>query len=154
MRFIGRRKIGVDRTHFKAIFSQMVGSLYKYERIVTTTAKAKECRFFAERVITWAKKDTEKTSTKAKRFLQDYSVVPKLFGELKERYAQRTGGYTRVLKLGQRKGDGAHMSVIELVDNPLPPIDMWTQKSRLARNKAEEEPKKAEGAETEAPVAN
>jgi large subunit ribosomal protein L17 len=94
----------------------MATSLFKHERIETTTAKAKELRPFAERLITLAKRGDLHSRRLAARKVSDRAVLGKLFDDLGPRFAERPGGYTRILKLGPRRGDGAEMALIELVD--------------------------------------
>jgi large subunit ribosomal protein L17 len=93
----------------------MATSLFRHERIETTTAKAKELRPMAERLITLARRGDVHARRLAGRKIQDRDVLGKLFDDIAPRYAERPGGYTRILKLGHRKGDGAEMSLIELV---------------------------------------
>jgi large subunit ribosomal protein L17 len=93
----------------------MATSLFRHERIETTTAKAKELRPVAERLITLARRGDVHARRLAGRKIQDRDVLGKLFDDIAPRYAERPGGYTRILKLGHRKGDGAEMSLIELV---------------------------------------
>jgi len=114
-RVVGRR---LDRTteHRTAMFRNMVTSLLRHERITTTTPKAKELKRIADKVVTLAKKGTSHCRRIASRDVRDPEVVEKLFGPLKERYASRPGGYTRIIRVGRRHGDAAEMSVIELVD--------------------------------------
>ena len=91
-------------------------SLFRYERIETTTAKAKELRPYAERLITLARRGDLHARRLVARKIQDREVLGKLFDEISSRYAERPGGYTRILKLGNRKGDSAEISLIELVN--------------------------------------
>jgi len=94
----------------------MATSLFRHERISTTTAKAKELRPYAERLISLAKRGDLHARRLAARRIADREVLGKLFDDLGPRYNERPGGYTRILKLGTRKGDGADMALIELVD--------------------------------------
>ncbi len=94
----------------------MATSLFRHERITTTTARAKELRPYAERLITQARRGDLHSRRLVARRIGDREVLGKLFDELGPRYAERPGGYTRILKLGSRKGDGADMALIELVD--------------------------------------
>ncbi len=94
----------------------MATSLFRHERIETTTAKAKELRPFAERLITLARRGDLHARRQAARHVADREVLGKLFSEIGPRFEDRPGGYTRVLKLGHRKGDAAEMALIELVD--------------------------------------
>lgn len=102
-------------SHRRAMLRNMATSLFRHERVETTTAKAKELRPFAERLITLAKRGDVPARRLAARKISDREVLGKLFDEIAPRYAERPGGYTRVLKLGNRKGDAAEMSLIELV---------------------------------------
>jgi len=110
------RKLGRTSTHRMAMFANMAVSLLRHEQIITTLPKAKELRFFAERMITLGKRGGLHARRQAISFLQDEPVVGKVFGPLADRYKERPGGYTRVLKAGFRHGDNAALAVIELVD--------------------------------------
>ena len=110
------RKLGRTSAHRKALFRNMVTSLLEHEQIRTTDAKAKELRGVAERMITLGKKGTLHARRQALRTIRSKDVTAKVFDELADRYRERPGGYTRVIKLGQRAGDAAPMSIIELVD--------------------------------------
>jgi large subunit ribosomal protein L17 len=110
------RKLARTSSHRMAMFANMTVSLLEHEQIITTLPKAKELRFFAERMITLGKRGGLHGHRRAISFLQDEAVVRKLFGPLAERYKDRNGGYTRVLKAGFRYGDNAPLGVIELVD--------------------------------------
>lgn len=109
------RKLSRTASHKKATMRNMATSLFRHERIETTTAKAKELRPYAERLITLARRGDVHSRRLAASKIQDREVLGKLFDEIAPRYAERPGGYTRVLKLGSRKGDAAEMSLIELV---------------------------------------
>jgi len=93
----------------------MAMSLFQHERITTTTARAKELRPYVERLITLAKRGDLHARRLAARRIADRDVLGKLFDDIAPRYAERPGGYTRILKLGNRKGDAAEMALIELV---------------------------------------
>ena len=110
------RKLGRSVSHRKALFRNMVTSLLQHEQIRTTDAKAKELRGIAERMITLGKKGTRHARRRALETIRSKDVTAKLFDELADRYRERPGGYTRVIKLGRRPGDAAEMSIIELVD--------------------------------------
>jgi large subunit ribosomal protein L17 len=97
----------------------MVTSLFKHEAIRTTRARAREVRRYAEKMITKAKKETLAAKREVLGFVRERDVVAKLFKTLIYRYSNRHGGYTRVLKLGPRAGDGAEMVLLELVDRPV-----------------------------------
>jgi large subunit ribosomal protein L17 len=109
------KRFGGDAAHQKAMFGNMVASLIAAEAIVTTEAKAKAIRPVAEKVITKAKKGGLHNHRQVLAFLRDRDMTTKLFDEIGPRYADRNGGYTRILKLGPRQGDNAPMARIELV---------------------------------------
>jgi large subunit ribosomal protein L17 len=98
-----------------ALFRGLVRELFLHERITTTVPKAKEVRPFAEKMITLGKDGSVNARRQALRFVTDKDVIAKLFDEIAPRYAQRPGGYTRIVRLGKRLGDGADMAIIELV---------------------------------------
>jgi len=102
-------------THRAALLRNLASSLFEHGRIETTTAKAKELRPYAERLITLARKGDIHSRRLAGRKIQNRDVLGKLFDEIGPRYMERPGGYTRILKLGNRQGDAAEMSLIELV---------------------------------------
>ena len=110
------RKFGRTSAHRKALFRNMVTALIGRERIRTTLAKAKELRGKVEKTITLGKKGTLAARRHALRLVADKDSLKKVFGPLAQRYANRPGGYTRVIKLGHRLGDDAPMAFIELVD--------------------------------------
>ena len=112
----GARKLNRTSSHRKAMFSNMVVSLLTHEQIKTTLPKAKELRRVADKMITLGKRGPLHARRRAHSYLRDDSAVSKLFGALAERYKERSGGYTRVVKAGFRYGDNAPMAVIELVD--------------------------------------
>ena len=112
----GYRKLNRTHTHRKAMFSNMAVALVTHEQIKTTLPKAKELRRFVDRMITLGKKGQLANRRQAFAFLRDDDAVSKLFSTLAERYKERSGGYTRVLKAGFRYGDNAPMAIIELVD--------------------------------------
>jgi large subunit ribosomal protein L17 len=110
------RYFGRNSSHRKAMFKNMMVSLLKHELITTTVAKAKELRGYIEPMITLAKTDSVHNRRIAFSRLRDRDMVQKLFNEIAPHFNQRPGGYTRVLKCGNRKGDAAPMAIIELVD--------------------------------------
>ncbi len=112
----GYRKLNRTHTHRKAMFANMTVSLLTHEQIKTTLPKAKELRRFADKMITLGKRGTLHDRRRAFAFLRDDEAVSKLFDALADRYKERPGGYTRVLKAGYRYGDNAPMAIIELVD--------------------------------------
>ncbi len=111
-------KLGRNPSHRKAMMANMVTSLLSEEKITTTHTRAKELRRSAEHMITFAKRGDLHARRQVLRFVADKQVVAKLFDELGPRYKGRNGGYTRIVKLGPRRGDGTFMSIIELVDRP------------------------------------
>lgn len=137
-----KHKIGFNRlertaAHRKALHRNMVTALFKYERITTTKAKALEIRRSAEKLITRAKEDTVHNRRLVARRLFDESMVTKLFTNIALRMKDRPGGYTRILKLGERAGDAAEMVILELVDYKLP-----EKKEKSEKKAKKEEPKK------------
>lgn len=123
---ISGRILGRDSSHRKALFRNLIRDLYIHERITTTDAKARAIRAEAEKLITKAKRslaaEGEGSRVHAQRqivsFLNDKTVAKKVFDVLAPRYAERPGGYVRIIKLGKRHGDAADMVIIELVDAP------------------------------------
>jgi large subunit ribosomal protein L17 len=161
---IKQRKLNRDSSHRKAMLANMAASLVKHEQIVTTLPKAKEIKPYLEKLITLGKQaanDPGKAVSKRRQAIskmRDEEQVKKIFDVLAERYAERPGGYTRIMKAGFRYGDAAPMAVIELVDRdesakgqdsgpaleefvPGPSEEM---KEKQAENKAKKEEKKAE----------
>ncbi len=120
---VAGRHLGRDAAHRKALFSNLIRSLYINERIITTEAKARSIRADAEKLITKAKHGLAEGGNRvhAQRqvvaYLHDQTVAKKLFDEIAPRYTTRPGGYTRMLKLGKRQGDAADMVILELVES-------------------------------------
>ncbi len=112
----GLRKLNRTSAHRKAMLSNMAVSLLTHEQIKTTLPKAKELRRVADKMITLGKKGTLHARRQAAAYLRDDAAVSKLFDTLAERYKERPGGYTRVLKAGFRYGDAAPLAIIELVE--------------------------------------
>lgn len=110
------KRLGRTTSHRIAMMRNMVTSLLEHERIVTTTPKAKEVRRVAERMITLAKRGDLHARRQALSFIRDKKVVAKLFSELKDEYMDRNGGYTRIIRTGNRIGDAASMAILELVN--------------------------------------
>jgi large subunit ribosomal protein L17 len=113
---VGHRKLQRTSSHRTAMFRNMAAALIKHEQIKTTSAKAKELRPYVEKLITLAKKGGLSNRRLAHARLMDDVQLVKLFDVLAERYANREGGYTRIIKAGIRKGDAAQISIIEFVD--------------------------------------
>ncbi len=112
------RRLARTTEHRQAMLRNLITALLEQERIETTRAKAKETRQWAEKVITLAKRGDLHARRLTQAVVRSKKVVAKLFGELKERYQERPGGYTRIISLGVRLGDAAPMSILELVDRP------------------------------------
>ena len=112
---IAGRKLSRPTGHRTALYRNLVADLLRYERIVTTEAKAREAQRLAEKIITLGKNGTLHARRQALRFVTDKNVVDKVFADIAPRYAERHGGYTRMVKLGPRLGDGAPMAQLELV---------------------------------------
>jgi len=115
------RKLGVVTKHRRAMFRNMATDLFRHESITTTDTRAKEIRRVAEKMITLAKKGTLQARRQAAAFIKDKDVLKKLFSELAEKYKDRPGGYTRIIKMGYRKGDNAPLSLIEIVQEDFKP---------------------------------
>jgi large subunit ribosomal protein L17 len=110
------RKLGRDSAHRKALYANLAVALIEHGRIKTTVAKAKEVRPVAEQMITLGKRGDVAAHRQAVAFLRSKPVAHKLFAEIAPRFADRQGGYTRIVKLGPRQGDAAEMAYLELVD--------------------------------------
>jgi large subunit ribosomal protein L17 len=110
------RKLGRDSAHRKALYANLAGALIEHGRIKTTEAKAKEVRPIVEEMITLGKRGDVAAHRQAVAFLRSKSVAHVLFAEIAPRFADRPGGYTRVVKIGPRQGDAAPMAYLELVD--------------------------------------
>jgi large subunit ribosomal protein L17 len=112
-------KLSRPSSHRLSMLRNLAVSLIKHERIITTVQKAKEARRIAERLITYGKRGTLHARRLCASIVQDDEVLKKIFGELAERYKNRNGGYTRITRIGFRRGDGAEEALFELVDRPL-----------------------------------
>ena len=113
---VAGRKLGRTTSHRRALYRNLVTDLLRYEKIVTTEPKAKEVRSLAEKMITLGKKGGLSAFRQALAYIYDKDVADKVFSELATRYAERPGGYTRMVKLGPRLGDGAPMVQLSLVE--------------------------------------
>jgi large subunit ribosomal protein L17 len=109
------RQLSRTSTHKRALLNNMASSLFEHGRVVTTEAKAKELRPFAEKLITLARRGDLHARRLVQRRIKDRDTLGKLFTEIGPRFAARPGGYTRILKLGHRPGDGADIARIELL---------------------------------------
>jgi large subunit ribosomal protein L17 len=113
---VAHRKLGRNQGHRKALLRNLVISLIERERITTTLQKAKEARSMAEKMVTLGKKGTLHHRRLAYKFLTKKIPLKKLFDEIAPRFSEREGGYTRIIRLSTRKGDGAEMAILEFVD--------------------------------------
>ena len=111
----GTRKLGRPTDHRKALLRAMVTYLLENGKIETTVTRAKEVRPLAEKMITLGKKNTLAAKRQAFAFITKEAVVKKTFDEIAPKYADRNGGYTRIIRIGPRRGDGAEMAIIELI---------------------------------------
>jgi len=130
---MGFNPLSRTSAHRRAMSRNMVTSLFRYERITTTKAKALEVRKAAEKLITRSKVDSVHNRRQVARFIQDEIVLAKLFTEIGPRMKDRNGGYTRVLKLGFRQGDAADMVILELVDYKLDTAEKADKKAAKAK---------------------
>ncbi|MFQ6618770.1 MAG: 50S ribosomal protein L17 [Fidelibacterota bacterium] len=110
------RKLNRTASHRKALLSNLAASLFEHKQITTTTAKAKEARSLAERLITFAKRGDVSARREVLKYIPKKRIVNILFHEIAPKYRDRAGGYTRIVKLGERHGDSAPVSLLELVD--------------------------------------
>jgi large subunit ribosomal protein L17 len=140
------RKLGRTASHRKATLISLATALLKHKRIRTTLAKAKETRGFVEKLITKAKKDDLHSKKQVMDFIKDKEVVKELFSEIVPKIGDRPGGYTRVVKIGNRLGDAASMAVIELVDYN----DIMTAKAEEKKEEKVTKAKKKKEAEEQA----
>ena len=131
------RKLGRDASHRKALYANLTSALIEHGRIKTTAAKAKEVRPVAEQMITLARRGGVPARRQALKLLRSQDVVHKLFSEVGPRFADRAGGYSRIVRIGPRQGDAAEMVYLELVDY-------------LPEAKPVRRPRRAEEAEPEA----
>jgi large subunit ribosomal protein L17 len=127
------RRLRRPTAHRMAMLRNLVTSFLEKERVSTTLAKAKEARPLAEKMITLAKKGTLHARRQALAFIRKESAVTKLFDELGPRFAERPGGYSRIVKLGLRSGDGAHLAMLELVGSEFKKKDKKKKKEKQAK---------------------
>jgi large subunit ribosomal protein L17 len=142
---VAHRKLGRVTPHRLALLRNLATALFERERIRTTLMKAKELRPYAEKLITLAKREDDRLQARrlVLRDIQDAKIVRKLFDNLGSRFATRPGGYTRILRLGPRRSDGAEMAIVELLGSEYKPEDK-DAKDKKAEEKKDE--KKAEAA--------
>ncbi|HPE92841.1 MAG: 50S ribosomal protein L17 [Sphaerochaeta sp.] len=146
---IGFNALSRNSAHRKALKRNMVTSLFRYERIETTKAKALEVRRMAEKMITRAKIDSVANRRLIARDITDEAVAVKLFTEIAPLFVERKGGYTRILKTGNRLGDAAEMVILELVEKTAKPEKKAEKKAEKAAKKADKPAKKAEKSDKE-----
>jgi len=146
---MSHRKLGRVSEHRRALFRNQLKSLIAHERIITTLPKAKELRPIAEKVVTLGRRaDSVHARRLAARWLTDRDLVHRLFAEIGPRFVNRPGGYTRIVKLGPRRGDGAELAVLEFVDFKLPD----SKGKATGESKKERKKKAPAGARKEAPA--
>ena len=146
------RKLGRTASHRQATLNSLATQLLRYKKIKTTSAKAKETKKFVEPLITKAKKNDLASRRYIARFIKDKDVLKELFTEIVEKIGDRPGGYTRVVKLGNRPGDAAELSIIELVDyNEIAAAKKkeTKEKDETKAKKSKKAPKKEEAVEAE-----
>ena len=142
---MANRKLGRTSSHRNAMFRNQLASLIESERIITTLPKAKELRPIAEKLITLAKNDSVHARRQAARSIPDDALIAKLFDTLGPRFSTRPGGYTRIMKLGARRGDAAEMAILELVERS-------PEKTEAKQTETSEKPaKKKAASKKEAP---
>jgi len=141
---VAGRKLGRKTAHRIMMFRNMVTSFLDKERIRTTLPRAKEVRPIAERMITLGKRENLSARRRALAFIKDPEVVGKLFKTIAPRFAQRRGGYTRIIKLGFRDGDGAQMAILELIGSEYKPSKAEEGKKGKKAKKADKELRAAE----------
>jgi large subunit ribosomal protein L17 len=152
---VGTRKLGRRSEHRLALFRNLLASLFKAGRIVTTVEKAKEVKPWAERIVTWGKKDGVHARRMVFRYIPDHGIVKKVFDDVAPRFIDRSGGYTRILKLGNRRGDAAESAILEFVDFKFKPKDKTGKKKAQEKTAESKADKKAEAkpkAEKKAPA--
>jgi large subunit ribosomal protein L17 len=136
---VAGKKLGRKTAHRVMMFRNMVTSLFDKERVRTTLDRAKAVRPIAEKIITLGKRDNLHARRQALAYVQDPAVVAKLFSTIAPRFAQRNGGYTRIIRFGFRDGDGAQMAVIELIGSEFKPAKKEEGKKGKKGKKKEEE---------------
>ena len=132
---VKKKKLGRNTAQRRALLRNLVTSFLEKERIRTTLAKAKAAKPLAEKMITLAKKDTLHAKRQTLRFIYKKSVVKKLFEEIGPRFSERPGGYTRIIKIGPRAGDGAEMAILELIGSE------FEKKAKKKKEKGKAKPK-------------
>ena len=148
------RKLGRTQSHRKAMLRNMVTSFFEHEQVETTDAKARELRSLAERLVTLGKRGANDLAARRRvaRIVRDRKVATKLFTEIAPRYADRPGGYTRILKVGKRLGDAASLSILQFVTEPLTFKERKPRQEEEAPEAARPAPAAQQAPVTEAPV--
>jgi large subunit ribosomal protein L17 len=147
---VAGKKLGRKTAHRRMMFRNLVTSLLDKERIRTTLPRAKAVRPIAERMITLGKRESLHARRQALAFVRDAEVVSKLFATIAPRFAQRSGGYTRIIRLGFRDGDGAQMAILELIGSEFKPSKEESKGGKKA--KKQEKPAAAADEDKEAPA--
>ena len=145
-------RLGSNPSHQGLMLANLAASLFEHERIKTTEAKAKMLRPYAERLITKAKDGSVHKRRQVLAKIEDRNVAHKLFSDIGPRFATRNGGYTRILKLGPRNGDGAPMALIELVDEALPVAETATEETGRRRRLGRRQPRRRRGTDEVSPM--
>ena len=145
-------RLGGGPAHERLILANLATSLFEHDQITTTTAKAKRLRPLAERLVTFAKRGDLHARRRVLTVVRDKGVVHRLFTEIAPDMADRQGGYTRITKIGNRKGDNAPMAVIELVREPLSPKKATVAEAEAATKRAARPTKAAKASVTEEPA--
>lgn len=149
---MANRKLGRTASHRKAMFRNQLASLVENERIITTLPKAKELRPLAEKLITLARNDSVHTRRQAFQQIPNDELIKKLFDTLGPRFSTRPGGYTRIMKLGARRGDAAEMAILELVERSADKVEAKAEPATPAKGgKKKAAPKVEEPAAEEKP---
>ncbi|MBN8883444.1 MAG: 50S ribosomal protein L17 [Salana multivorans] len=146
-------RLGGGPAHERLLLANLATALFEHRRITTTEAKARRLRPYAERLVTFAKRGDLHARRRVLTVIHDKGVVHELFEEIAPLVADRPGGYTRITKIGPRKGDNAPMAVIELVLEPLSPKQRTVKEAEAATKRAAKTTAKAEEAPVEAPEA-
>lgn len=141
---VAYRKLGRTTPHRLALFRNLLSALITHDRIETTLPKAKELRRWAEWMVTLGKDGTIAARRRAARWVQDEVAINKLFGNLADRFKERNGGYTRIMRMGQRHGDNAPMAIIEYLSAEIAPTAVTPKPKRAAKKTdTEAAPKRA-----------
>jgi large subunit ribosomal protein L17 len=138
------KKLGRDSAHRKALYSNLAGALITHGRIETTEAKAKAVKPFAEKMITLGKRDNLHARRQVQAYVLREAIAKKVFDTIAPRFADRNGGYSRIIKLGNRQGDGADLAIIELLGS-----ELEVKKAERAAQASEKEAKKDKKEEKE-----